>query len=43
MILATALFMYGIAGVTRGMTVKLATLATGALIFVLAVALLMFG
>jgi hypothetical protein len=36
-ILATALFLYGIAGVTRNMTVKLGTLGTGFVIFATAV------
>jgi hypothetical protein len=40
-ILATALFLYGIAGVTRNMTIKLGTLFTGALIFLLSVILLL--
>jgi hypothetical protein len=39
-ILATALFLYGIAGVTRNMTLKLGTLATGMLIFIISLGLL---
>jgi hypothetical protein len=42
-ILATALFLYGIAGVTSNMTVKLGTLGTGTAIFVVSVVLLFTG
>jgi hypothetical protein len=42
-ILATALFLYGIAGVTRNMTLKIGTLAIGGLIFVISVVLLLTG
>jgi hypothetical protein len=42
-ILATALFLYGIAGVTRNMTLKVGTLASGSLIFVVALVLLISG
>jgi hypothetical protein len=39
-ILATSLFLYGIAGVTRSMPVKLGTLATGGAIFLISLVLL---
>ena len=39
-ILATALFLYGIAGVTRNTTVKLGTLCTGGVIFLISLVLL---
>jgi len=42
-ILVTALFLYGIAGVTSNLTVKLGTLGTGAAIFVVSVVLLIVG
>jgi hypothetical protein len=42
-ILATALFLYGIAGVTSNMTVKLGTLGTGMAIFIVSIALLITG
>jgi hypothetical protein len=42
-ILATALFLYGIAGVTRNMTVKLGTMGMGAGIFIVSLALLITG
>jgi hypothetical protein len=42
-ILATALFLYGIAGVTRNMTLKLGTLGSGTLIFGAALILLVAG
>jgi hypothetical protein len=42
-ILATALFLYGIAGVTRNMTLKVGTLGSGTLIFVVALVLLVAG
>ncbi len=42
-ILATALFLYGIAGVTRNITLKVGTFATGTLIFVVSLALLATG
>jgi hypothetical protein len=42
-ILATALFLYGIAAVTSNLTVKLGTLGTGAAIFVLSLVLLIVG
>lgn len=42
-ILATALFLYGIAGVTRDMTVKLGTLAIGGVIFLVSLVLLATG
>jgi hypothetical protein len=42
-ILATALFLFGIAGVTRNMTLKVGTLGSGTLIFVVALALLATG
>ena len=42
-ILATALFLYGIAGVTRSMTVKFVTLGTGGVIFATSLVLLMAG
>jgi hypothetical protein len=42
-ILATALFLYGIAGVTRNMTLKLGTLGTGSAIFLIALILLLTG
>ena len=40
-ILATALFLYGIAGVTRNMTVKIGTLGIGLAIFVVSIVLLL--
>jgi hypothetical protein len=42
-ILATALFLYGIAGVTRNMTVKLGTMGMGAAIFITSLVLLATG
>jgi hypothetical protein len=42
-ILATSLFLYGIAGVTRNTRVKLGTLCTGAAIFILSLILLIVG
>jgi len=42
-ILATALFLYGIAGVTRNLTLRLGTLGIGGLIFVISVILLLTG
>ena len=42
-ILATALFLYGIAGVTRNMTVKVGTMGMGAAIFIASIALLITG
>jgi hypothetical protein len=42
-ILATALFLYGIAGVTRNMTLKLGTLCTGGVIFLISLVLLITG
>jgi hypothetical protein len=42
-ILATALFLYGIAGVTRNMMVKLGTLGMGLAIYVVSLALLVTG
>jgi hypothetical protein len=42
-ILATALFLYGIAGVTSNMTVKLGTLGTGLAIFLVSLVLLFTG
>jgi hypothetical protein len=40
-ILATSLFLYGIAGVTRNMTLKIGTLVTGLLIFAVSIILLL--
>ena len=40
-ILATSLFLYGIAGVTRNMTLKIGTLMTGLGIFAVAIILLL--
>jgi hypothetical protein len=42
-ILATALFLYGIAGVTRNMTVKVGTMGIGAAIFITSLVLLATG
>jgi hypothetical protein len=42
-ILATALFLYGIAGVTRTLTLKIGTLGTGSAIFLIALILLLTG
>jgi hypothetical protein len=42
-ILATALFLYGIAGVTRSLPIKLGTLGTGGLIFLISLLLLITG
>jgi len=42
-IIATSLFLYGIAGVTRNLTIKLGTLGTGLVIFSVAAALVITG